>query len=161
MTNTHSKPVGVKFMSPLIAVFSQCYINAYKNQQSRYKHLNLKVVIGSLGLAGHFEYGGKHHTVKDFAKNPFDSHAWLEDDDGNVYDYIFPQYKSFAEYWGKKPTFPTNWEILGVSKKDLLEEGLEYIPAPEKNRADIINNVVALLKKLGFSRDIISGIKNI
>ena len=142
-----SKPQRIveKSKKALRGVFGQCYINAYINKTNIYKHLNLRVVFGSLGLAGHFEYGGKYHTAKDFYKNPFDSHAWLEDDDGNVYDIIFPQYRDIARFFGKNPTFPVNWEVAGISKEDLLEEGLEHIPAPKTARADIIRNVEVLL----------------
>jgi hypothetical protein len=117
-------------------------------------------VIGSLGLAGHFEFGGKYHTKDDFYKNPFDSHAWLEDAEGNVYDYIFPFYKECAILWHKNPTFPVDWEIIGCSKKDLEEEGLEYIPASSKARADIIKNVVAWAKTNRLDPWIVKGIQN-
>jgi hypothetical protein len=111
----------------------ECYFNAAKNLVSpAYKHLNLHWVCGSLGLAGHFEYGGKNWKAKDFKAKPNDSHAWLEDDEGNVYDYIFDRYAEFAKTWNKKPTFPTSWCVEGISKADLKEEGLEYVPASEE-----------------------------
>jgi hypothetical protein len=117
--------------------FGECYFNAAYNKFNAYRHHNLRWVVGSLGLADHFEYGGKNHTVADFRANPFDSHAWLEDADGNVYDYIFPTYATYAQSWGKTPTFQTDWLIEGISKADLAEDGLEYIPAPKKALADL------------------------
>ena len=162
MTNAFSKIQPDPSLSyPLEAKQGLCYFNAFHNQRGRYKHLNLKVVIGSLGLAGHFEYGGKKHTRADFYANPFDSHAWLEDAEGNVYDYIFPFYAFCARTTGgKNPTFPTDWEILGVSKKDLEAEGLEYVPAPKLARADIIENVVAMAKARGYDSWVVKGIRN-
>lgn len=122
--------------------FGQCYYNATYNKYNAFKHIKgLKVVYGSLGLNGHFEYGGKNHTVMDYYKNPYDSHAWLEDADGNVYDYIYNRYGEVAEYWGKEVTFPLDYEILGVPKSELLEDGLEYIAAPIKAQRDILDNV--------------------
>jgi hypothetical protein len=161
MTNSFSKMLSeTPFTVPIEAVLFHCYFNAFHNQRGRYKDLNLKVVIGSLGLAGHFEYGGKHHTRADFYKNPLDSHAWLEDDKGNVYDYIFPQYAEFARTWGKKPTFATNWEICGMSKKELAEDGLEYIPCPKLARPDLINNIVAIAKARDLEPWVIKGVRN-
>jgi hypothetical protein len=126
---------GLRFL------IGECYFNAAYNKFNAYKHLNLRWVVGSLGLADHFEYGGKNHTVADFRANPFDSHAWLEDADGNVYDYIFPRYAQYAQYWGKNPTFATNWLIEGISKADLAEDGLEYIPAPTKALPDLTKQI--------------------
>ena len=140
-------------------VFGNCYYNATTNKKNAFKHIpGLKVVYGSLGLNGHFEFGGKHHTVKDYYTNPFDSHAWLEDNDGNVYDYIFAEYGDFAKAWGKTVTFNTGWEILGISKQDLKEDGLEYIPAPLKAQRDIFNNV-RLMYALKFKEGLLPPIK--
>ena len=165
MTNSFSKPspddITNFFFEDLHAELGACYFNAWHNMTKRYCLLKLKVVIGSLGLAGHFEYGGKKHTTRDFYKNPFDSHAWLEDAEGNVYDYIFPFYEYCARTTGgKNPTFPTDWEILGCSKKDLAEEGLEYIPCPPAARADIIKNVAAHAKAAGLAPWVVKGVAN-
>jgi len=128
-------------------IFGHCYYNATRNNTRYFKDKRLKVVYGSLGLNGHFEYGGRNWTAKEFYPNPMDSHAWLEDAEGNVYDYIFPEYAAFAEKWGKTVTFQSDWEILGLSKADLLEDGLEYIPAPRKAQKDILKNVKAYYYK--------------
>jgi len=113
--------------------FSNCYMNAVMNNVTAFGG-KLKVVLGSLGMAGHFDYGGKTWGPNEFKRKPLDSHAWLEDDDGNVYDFIFPEYDTNARFWGKKPTFQSPWEILGISKADLAEEGLEYVPANHASR---------------------------
>jgi len=126
----------------------QCYLNANINRNLAFKHLALKPVYGSLGLNGHFEFGGRNHSAADFFKNPMDSHCWLEDEDGMVYDYIFPEYAEAAETWGKAVTFPTDFHLQGWSKADLKElYGLEYIPAPIKAQRDIVKNVKVFQKK--------------
>ena len=123
---------------------AECFINAAWNKSHAYSHLNLKFVVGSLGLAGHFEYGGKDYTASQFKAKPSDSHGWLEDEEGNVYDFIFPEYAEYATHWGKKPQFATGWAIEGISKADLLADGLEYVPAPPKAEKVIKNFVVSL-----------------
>jgi hypothetical protein len=122
----------------------QCYSNAEKNKGYFESKLNkkLKIVYGSLGLNGYFKYGGKHHTDNDYYKNPFVSHAWLEDKDGNVYDFIFSEYGYYAESSGKKVTFPINTLIYGDSKQQLKNQyNLEYIPASIIAQIDIAKNV--------------------
>lgn len=121
----------------------ECYYNASYNRVNAFKGLGLKMVIGSLGLNSHFEYGGSNWGLKQFKQKPTDSHAWLEDSEGNVYDYIYDHYAYCAKSWGKKVSFPTEWEIIGISKKALKEEyGLEYIPAKKDVQEMILNYVV-------------------
>ena len=132
----------------------QCYLNAEKNKSHFESKLNkkLKIVYGSIGLNGHFEYGGKNYTDNDYFKKPFDSHAWLEDKDGNVYDFIFSKYADYAKYWGKKVTFPINTLIYGASKQQLKNEyNLEYIPASIIAQVDIAKNVYCYKKKYNIT----------
>ena len=166
MTNTFSRPlrdtpkprsyVTKDPAEPDYAVgyMSYSYANCYVNASYLCAfHPHLKVVIGSLGLAGHFDYGGKNWTYSNFAKNPHDSHAWAEDADGNVYDFIFPIYAKNARFWGKVPQFATEWEIKGISKKDLKEDGLEYIPVPDKKTHNMIReSVLKIYKKYGLEK---------
>ena len=118
---------------PLTYKSGNCYLNAFINKEHHYKDKKLKMVIGSLGINNWFEYGGKHWTKADFAKKVrgyiTDSHCWLEDADGNVYDYLFEDY----DYWvgvrtGK--SMRRKGLLEGVSKADLLADGIEYVPAP-------------------------------
>jgi len=141
MTNSQSKEEKpVKYGNYL---YGECYYNALYNQQNTFMGSKLKLVIGSLGLNGHFEFGGKDWKMKEFKKKPSDSHAWLEDKDGNVYDYIFNRYGECAEYWGKTVSFPLNWEIVGISKQALKEEyGLEFVPAPPPTQKMIMETFV-------------------
>lgn len=134
---------------------NDCFYNTcYNKELSTFK--KCKLVIGSLGLNGHFEFGGKNWTMKDFKKSPNDSHAWLEDEDGNIYDYIFEDYGRCAKFFGKKVTFPLNWEIIGISKKDLKEEyNLEYIPAKKEVQQfilDEISKIYELRFKFGIQK---------
>jgi hypothetical protein len=132
--------------------YANCYVNA---SWLALCHPHLKVVIGSLGTAGHFDYGGKNWTYEDFAKKPTDSHAWAEDSDGNIYDFIFPCYAESARLWGWEPQFATEWEIKGISKKDLLEDGLEYIPVPDQQTHTLIKEkVIKKYKKAGCANRI-------
>jgi hypothetical protein len=134
--------------------FGLCYYNACSNHSIYEKQTKkkLKLVIGSLGLNGHFEYGGKNYTAHDFLVKPFDSHAWLEDKDGNVYDFLFQEYADIAKLWNKEVTFPTEHEIIGVSKKTLKQKyKLEYIKAPRSSQRDIWNNAVARLKQMNYN----------
>ena len=92
------------------------------------------MVMGSLGINGWFEYGGKNWTKKDFEKKIMgycsDSHCWFEDDEGNVSDYLYEDY----DFWVK---FNTRQKmrrvglVEGVSKEELARDGVEYVPAPK------------------------------
>jgi hypothetical protein len=112
----------------------QCFLNAYLNQQGIYKSLDLKMVVGSVGWNTWFEYGGKAWTLIDFVKakkgknGGWDAHCWLEDDKGNIYDYISEMddlYTRFRTGKGLK----VKGVVAGVSKADLLAKGIEYVPA--------------------------------
>ena len=46
--------------------YANCYVNA---SWLALCHPHLKVVIGSLGTAGHFDYGGKKWKYEDFLRN--------------------------------------------------------------------------------------------
>ena len=139
----------------LTYIGGDCYYNACKNKSVYEKKLNkkLKVVIGSLGLNGHFEFGGKEWTANQFYENPLDSHAWLEDDEGNVYDYIFSVYGYYATYWKKEVTFPLKYEIVGVSKEELKSKyNLEYVKAPRSIHKDICKNVLVKYKQTSLEK---------
>jgi hypothetical protein len=125
--------------------FGGCYFNANMNRKTVFKGMNLTPVYGSLGLNGHFEYGGRNHTVRDFAENPMDSHCWLEDEEGNVYDFIFEEYADIAQRWTGSCTFPENFHIQGWTKQDLKElYNIEYVAAPIKAQRDIVKNARAI-----------------
>jgi len=132
MTNAFSKE-QVFAQAPRTWKTNMCYWNAEANQHLFGKQL--RIVYGSLGLNGHYEFGGRDYKLADFKRKWNDSHAWLEDEDGNVYDYLFSWYATCAETWGKQVTFPINHELCGVSKRDLLRRyKLSYIPADAESQ---------------------------
>ena len=105
-----------------------CQWNALQNLEKFGKPL--KRVFGSVAFNGWFEYGGPTYTLKKFQENPRDSHCWLEDKDGNVYDYCQPSWLAYAiqnKHFGK---LPLGVEFRGTSKKELQAQGLTYVPAP-------------------------------
>ena len=122
---------------PLTYKHANCYINAYINRLHHYKDKNLKMVIGALGINDWFEYGGKDWTLDDYQRTMFghisDSHCWLEDDEGNVYDFLFEEYKYWVNIRTKKP-MKRSGLIEGVSKEELKADGIEYVPAPLEAR---------------------------
>jgi hypothetical protein len=113
---------------------NNCYLNAYINMRNAYKDKGLKLVIGSLGINKWFEYGGKNWGMAEFMLKvdgyTSDSHCWLEDKDGNVYDCLFSQYELWVAIRTDKP-MRRKGVLEGVSKADLLKDGIEYVPAPK------------------------------
>jgi len=114
---------------------NSCFLNATYNKNNAYRNLNLKVVIGSLGLNGWFEFGGKDWSINEWkqakkGKCSWDAHCWLEDDNGNVYDYCFNDYLwvSRIRLWTIGDL--TEGVIERVNKEDCLKRGLTYIAAP-------------------------------
>ena len=116
---------------PLIYADNMCHSNTRINRKNAYKHLNLKIVGGGLGLDGWFEFGGKDWKLKDYLKKPTDIHFWLEDEEGNVYDYIQKSWNLVAKIRGVYSKFP-NVEIKGMSKAEIKRlYKIEYVPAEE------------------------------
>jgi hypothetical protein len=118
---------------PLTYKANNCYINAFINLRHHYKGKGLKLVIGSLGINRWFEFGGRDWTKSDFAKKmsgsfQTDSHCWLEDKDGNIYDYLFDDYDFWVKFRTNKP-MRRKGLLEGVSKTDLRAVGIQYIPA--------------------------------
>jgi hypothetical protein len=114
------------------------------------------MVYGSIGMNDWFEYGGKDWKLKDFKKKQegwrWDAHAWLEDKDGNVYDYAFDWYNEVAKIQTKRPLKITGL-IEGMSKSELKSLGLTYVEASKDvalaiflSQKDTISNIVNDLK---------------
>jgi hypothetical protein len=140
MTNAQSKTSGTLDTDGFMWWFENCYYNAHYNRKYVKEWRNLRVVVGSLGLNGHYEYGGKKHTDRDYYDNPFDSHCWLEDEQGNVYDYFFDEYNDIARLWTGKTVMPP--QVIAKAPKERLRLfGLDYIPASAKAQRDIMRNV--------------------
>lgn len=125
-----------------------CFLNALINQQGVYKEKNLKIVVGSLGLNGWYEFGGKDWDTKKFMKKlshdnvdgfpSIDAHCWLEDEKGNVYDYIFENYDFISQ-------LRTGKQIghLGLMEKKTPKfckmAGLHYLPASQEAQTAILD----------------------
>ena len=133
MTNAQSKLIVVPLpTSNVKGVYRDgfCYFNAEHNRVHVFKGLGLKWVAGGLAINGWWEYGGKKgHDYRKWG----DSHAWLEDAEGKVYDFCQPSWATFCSIGGCNPAgLPLGVEFCGLSKDVLLEMGLEYSPADEK-----------------------------
>ena len=129
----------------LRAHFGYCFYNAIHNKAHRYKHLNLRLVMGSVGIGydcPFYEYGNpKWGWVKEFKRGRlcYDAHCWLEDDQGRVYDAAHPDiYKIIAAKHDNEISDEIPHEIFGTDKYDLLCLGLYYEPAPKKTQRRII-----------------------
>lgn len=135
---------------PLTYKQRNCFINAYINKLNHYKDKNLKMVIGSLGINGWFEYGGKDWKKEDFKKRMeyhcSDSHCWLEDEEGNVYDMLFKEYKYWVEYRTHQPMKRVGL-IEGVSKEELARDGIVYLPACKDTQTMLFLNTYSFIKK--------------
>ena len=119
---------------------NQCFYNAYINKRNCYKDLNLKLVIGSIAYNGWFEFGGEHWRKEDFLDNrngnAWDAHGWLEDEDGNIYDYIFDEDNAVSLYRTNKPIKHLGL-IEKASKYQCSKWGLTYVPADKETQTAI------------------------
>jgi hypothetical protein len=155
MTNANSKflsslqnlivtdPSGFKVgKSPRRIYLSQhCHYNAFWNRKNYEPYKDFKPVWGSLLYKGKSLFGTKTFTFNQWKAHPDVAHCWLEDSNGGVYDYIFPIYKEHFASFNEPCDFPINWEVAGQTKKELLEMGWEYIPAPKLVQRIIFNDV--------------------
>ena len=126
---------------PLTYLANNCFLNAAINKDNHYKERGLRLVIGSLGLNGWFEFGGKDWGMREFrAKHHsgyvWDAHGWLEDADGNIYDQIFNFYDEVAVIRTGKH-LKKRGLIEGESKDALRAVGLDYVPAAADVQAAI------------------------
>ena len=143
---------------PMTYKLNQCAINAFVNQKNHYKALGLKLVIGSLAINGWFEFGGKTWTKDDFLAKAHgitaDCHYWLEDKEGNVYDFLFTDYNDWVKIRTRKPMKRTGL-LEGVSKEALLADAIEYVPAPKDAQLALFSRVRSYL--VDVHRDLHSG----
>jgi hypothetical protein len=131
---------------PLTYKKDNCFINAYINHHNHYLDKKLRIVFGSFAINGWFEFGGKNWTKKDFIKNmtgtyTTDAHCWLEDEDGNVYDYIHDGYDFWVKIRTNKP-MKFSGLVEGMSKADLLGKNIEYVPADKETQQMIFLRVL-------------------
>ncbi len=135
---------------PLTYKSNNCYLNAFFNSRHHYKHLGLKLVIGSFGINGWFEFGSPAYKKADFAKMmkgiSSDSHCWLEDADGNVYDFLFPKYNYWCKIRTRRP-MKRKGLLEGVSKAELARDEIFYIPADKETQTMLFVNIFKYLKE--------------
>lgn len=145
-TQTNDKTSTTQMARLYTAPF-QCFVNSYLNQKGIYKALDLKMVVGSVAWNGWFEFGGKDWTLIDFIKakkgfSSWDAHCWLEDAEGNIYDYLSSVDDLYTRFRTGK-----GLKVLGVvegmSKADLLAKGIEYVPGDESTQYAIFKNQMA------------------
>ncbi len=122
----------------------QCFLNAYINKNNYYKNKNLRLVVGGFSINGWWEYGGKRWTTADYKRKTTsagsDSHCWLEDEDGNIYDNIFEDYNWWAKIRTGAPARYTG-AVEGWSKAKLKRMGIEYSEAPIEAQHHILSCV--------------------
>jgi hypothetical protein len=116
-----------------------CYYNAHHNRKNYQPYNNLKPVYGSLIINGVPIFGRGGKDMRDFADRQ-SSHCWLEDETGAVYDYLYKGYYD-NQLTAPKNDCYTEWEIVGISKKELKEEGIEFIPANKQTQKRIADYV--------------------
>lgn len=127
----------------LVSLDHSCLQQAWYNQSHGYRDLNLKLVLGSLGIGivgPHFEFGGKSWSVvTDFlvqkqlnrtGQRTVDAHIWLEDGAGMIYDMVPISLIGVALIKKKKLGVVANERVEGMTAEALAELGLHYIPAP-------------------------------
>jgi len=132
-------------------VIRDCYFNAHINQGLVFKDLNLRKVMGSLAMNGFWEFGGENHTLADFQKDPADSHCWLEDADGNVYDYCYEHYLMVAKVRTGSMKGMRVGEVRKVNHHEARLRGLTYKAAPPDAQQWL---KVRMLHNSGFIRAI-------
>jgi len=134
-----------------------CFFNAEHNRLNAFKHLGLKWVVGGVGMNGWFEYGGKKGYKYD---NWNDSHAWLEDAEGKVYDYCQPSWAYYCRMNGASTDLPYGVEFRGVSKQELRDMGLDYCPAEPKHQRRIRERAFnPVMSTVGIMMSLVEGWK--
>lgn len=140
---------------PLVYKSGDCFINAFINKRHAYKDKNLKMVFGSVAFNDFFEYGGKDWGLKEFEARHvpnsycWDAHAWLEDEDGNVYDKFFSFYNySALVNTGKVTAIPNDTVFEGISKAEAKVMGMTYKPADKNIQTAIFISVLKHLQSM-------------
>ncbi len=138
----------------IIVAPGACMNQARFNREHAYKDLDLRIVVGSLGIGVNkkvfYEYGSvdwkstdQFKAIRDtYGRQLWDAHFWLESYDGHVYDIVTPNIKQVAMLRGLDMRFKTDTIIEGRSKKRLSKQGLHYIPAPIEVQQEILEIAV-------------------
>jgi hypothetical protein len=123
--------------------------DAYKNVYG----MNMKWVVGGRiyhTAEGKFEGNGfmdgetfTIRTPEDLKTNWDDTHAWLEDEEGLVYDCV-----TEIDYITARGFDPSGYKfkmkagfIVGDTYKNLKQKGLEYVPYPMEHRKVVLDTL--------------------
>ena len=136
---------------------NRCWYNASYNRcvYRQTKNLKLHWVVGGIMYAKSRK--NRDYTVLGFIKNKYgepelrknfnnylqvsDTHAWLEDDDGNVWDYLHPEdverHNVNAPDWKLKAGY-----IRGIHRSVLAKLGYELYPHPVETQKKILEMIL-------------------
>jgi hypothetical protein len=117
---TNSPPAKMSETLPYQCVPKRCFVNAFVNSRHCYKDLKLKVKIGTMKWKDYYMYD-EPRSVESVEKEwnkyrAFSSHCWLEDDEGNVYDY-----------WTDDMIEAKNTKVEKMSKEEIRKFNYEYV----------------------------------
>jgi hypothetical protein len=115
-----------------VAGYRTCWYNAILNREGTFRDAGLRMAIGGLTANGVSIYGHPNPADKRYAKKPNDSHAWLVDAYGRIYDHIHAGVTLVVQLSQKVPTFPEG-EIRGETPEALAAKGLVYTEFTEEN----------------------------
>ena len=165
----HASPNGLGKASPLMPralrdpiVFkfleNNCGGNVFNNKVSFRECCggrDLKVVVGGYGLCKGspgtwFEWGGYDLTAEEMLRCPLtgkkNCHLWLEDDEGKVYDYLPPYIQNMVAKMFRKTIDTSNFFcgtlILGMTKDELKNAGIEYVPARPDEQKKVVRHTL-------------------
>jgi hypothetical protein len=131
----------------LIAINNGCFKQAWFNRDHFYAGLNLRPVMGSLGIGQgdpFYEYGGlAYRSLADFIENgkdgSWDVHMWLEDEEGNVFDIVTPLMEDAARINKKQLSQLSSLSrVEGLTKAWLRDRGLHYVAVPDRRVHDAL-----------------------
>jgi hypothetical protein len=121
-----------------LSTYRACWYNSvYNLNQGPFRDAGMRMVVGALRVNGVSVYGYKNPDDRRYQTYASNSHAWLEDNYGRIYDYIHDGVHLVVQLAQKVPTCPVG-EIRGRTPAELKALGLDYIPATGDARAAII-----------------------
>ena len=149
------KSAAYVFPNGLVGLQGRCLAQAKLNSLSpAYKNLKLKIVVGSLGIGvgkPFYEYGDPSWTTVDhfqcnYNKNMLDAHAWLEDEEGRVYDVQTQYWQNVASIQrriirahARLPEGTQYRLIEAKTKEELRHLGFHYSPCPKELQAALLH----------------------
>ena len=119
------------------ATYNLLHLKEHRTSGSQLPH---RLAAGALTTTRFNLFGSSGITNPSFwDTNPTDSHCWIEDRDGNIWDFITPEAAERINNMSKRPIISTHGaEIRGLSPKTILSRyGLMYHNAPHKQQLKI------------------------